>query len=63
MQVLNELTEYARDVVHPNMAREAVRAVGRIALGVSVVLICLRVYFVFCTLRKRKCDGKYWGGG
>ncbi len=34
-EVVNELTEYARDVVHPNMAREAVRAVGRIALAVS----------------------------
>lgn len=33
--IVNELTEYARDVVHPQMAREAVRAVGRIALSVS----------------------------
>lgn len=32
--IVTELTEYTRDVVHPNMAREAVKAVGRIALQV-----------------------------
>lgn len=33
--IVTELTEYARDVVSPNMAREAVKAVGRIALQVG----------------------------
>mmetsp|Transcript_32786 Transcript_32786/g.83214 ORF Transcript_32786/g.83214 Transcript_32786/m.83214 type:complete len:924 (-) Transcript_32786:319-3090(-) len=32
--IVSELSEYARDVVTPSMAREAVRAVGRIALQV-----------------------------
>ena len=37
MQIVNELTEYARDI-HPAMAREAVKAVGRIALAVCVTM-------------------------
>ena len=32
-EIVNELTEYARDI-NPTMAREAVRAVGRITLTV-----------------------------
>ena len=32
-EIVNELTEYARDI-SPSMAREAVKAVGRIALAV-----------------------------
>ncbi|KAJ9512707.1 hypothetical protein QJQ45_019004, partial [Haematococcus lacustris] len=32
--IITELTEYTRDAVYPTMAREAVKAVGRIALAV-----------------------------
>lgn len=33
-EIVGELTEYARDI-NPDIAREAVKAVGRIALSVS----------------------------
>lgn len=33
-EIVGELTEYARDI-SPDIAREAVKAVGRIALSVS----------------------------
>jgi vesicle coat complex subunit len=35
-QVVSELTEYARDI-NPAMAREAVKAISRIALAISDV--------------------------
>jgi hypothetical protein len=34
-EIVGELTEYARDI-SPDIAREAVKAVGRIALSVSI---------------------------
>jgi len=34
--IVTEMTEYARDVVSPIMAREAVKSVGRIALQVCL---------------------------
>jgi vesicle coat complex subunit len=36
-EIVGELTEYARDI-NPDIAREAVKAVGRIALSVSRLL-------------------------
>jgi len=35
-EIVGELTEYARDI-NPDIAREAVKAVGRIALSVSTL--------------------------
>jgi hypothetical protein len=41
-EIVNELTEYTRDI-NPAVAREAVKAVGRIALMVSHAQICMVV--------------------